>query len=51
MAYIGTKIFLGVCLNSYFSILIMQNVSIWLNKRLIEDRNTIIEEIRKTSVK
>lgn len=51
MAYIGTKIFLGVCLNSYFSLLIMQKAFVWLNKRLIEDRNAIIEEIRKTSAK
>lgn len=47
MAYIGTKIFLGVCLNSYFSLLIMQKASIWLDKRLIENRNAIIEEISK----
>jgi len=51
MAYIGTKIFLGVCLNSYFSLLVMQKASIWLDKRLIENRNAIIEEIRKTSAK
>lgn len=51
MTYIGTKIFLGVCLNSYFSLLVMQKASIWLDKRLIEDRNAIIEEIRKTSAK
>ena len=51
MTYIGTKIFLGVCLNSYFSLLIMQKASIGLDKRLIEDRNAIIKEISKTSTK
>ena len=51
MSYIGTKIFLGVCLNSYLSIQIMTKASIWLDKRLIEDRNAIIEEIKKTAAK
>ena len=51
MSYIGTKIFLGVCLNSYLSLLIMKNASVWLDKQLIKDRNAIIEEIRKTATK
>ena len=51
MSYIGTKIFFGVCLNSYLSLLIMQKASIWLDKTLIEDRKQIIEEIRKTAAK
>ena len=51
MSYIGTKIFFGVCLNSYLSLLIVQKASIWLDKRLIEDRNRIIEEIKKTAAK
>lgn len=51
MSYIGTKIFFGVCLNSYLSLLIMTKASIWLDRRLIEDRNAIIEEIKKTAAK
>jgi hypothetical protein len=51
MSYIGTKIFFGVCLNSYLSLLIVQKASVWLDKTLIEDRNRIIEEIRKTAAK
>jgi hypothetical protein len=51
MSYIGTKIFFGVCLNSYLSLLIMNNASVWLDTRLIKDRNAIIEEIRKTAAK
>lgn len=51
MSYIGTKIFFGVCLNSCFTLVIMQKASVWLNKTLIEDRNKIIEEIRKTAAK
>ncbi len=51
MTYIGTKIFLGVCLNSYLNLLIIKKASIWLDKQLIEDRNYIVEEIRKTAAK
>ena len=51
MTYIGTKIFLGVCLNSYLSLLIIQKASVWLDKRLKKDRNAIVEEIRKTAAK
>ncbi len=51
MSYIGTKIFFGVCLNSYLSLLIMQKATVWLDKRLIQDRNQLIEEIRKTAAK
>lgn len=51
MSYNGTKIFFGVCLNSYLSLLIVQKSSVWLDKTLIEDRNRIIEEIRKTAAK
>ncbi len=47
MSYIGTKIFFGVCFNSYLSLLIMKKTSIWF----IEDRNAIIEEIRKSAAK
>lgn len=51
MSYIGTKIFIGVCVNSYFSLLVMQKASVWLDAKLTKDRNTIIEEIRKTAEK
>lgn len=51
MTNIGTKIFLGVCLNSYLNLLIIQKASVWLDKQLIEDRNAIIKEIRKTAAK
>ena len=51
MTYIGTKIFFGVCLNSYLSLLIIQKASVWLDKQLIKDRNYIVEEIRKTAAK
>ena len=51
MPYTGTKIFIGVCLNSYFTLLVMQKVCISLDAKLTKDRNTIIEEIRKTAAK
>lgn len=51
MSYIGTKIFFGVCLNSYFSLLIVQKASVWLDKRMREDRKAIVEEIKKAAAK
>jgi hypothetical protein len=51
MSYIGTKVFIGMCVNIFGSVAIMNSQSIWLNKRLIEDRNLIIEEIKKAAAK
>ena len=44
MSYIGTKIFFGVCVNIYATIVLINNQNIWLNKRLIEERRLIIAE-------
>jgi hypothetical protein len=51
MSYVGTKVFIGICVNILASVAIMNSQSIWLNKRLIEDRNLIIEEIKKAAAK
>jgi hypothetical protein len=51
MSYIGTKVFIGMCVNIFGSVAIMNSQSIWLNKRLTEDRNLIIEEIKKAAAK
>lgn len=51
MHYVGTKVFIGLCTNVFASLAIMNSQSIWLNKRLSEDRNLIIEEIKKTAAK
>jgi len=51
MSYIGTKVFIGMCVNIFGSVAIMNSQSIWLNKRLREDRNLIIEEIKKIAAK
>jgi len=46
MSYIGTKIFFGVCVNIYTTIVLINNQNIWLNKRLIEERKLIIAETK-----
>jgi hypothetical protein len=46
MSYIGTKIFFGVCVNIYATIVLINNQNIWLNKRLIEERKLIIAETK-----
>jgi hypothetical protein len=51
MSYVGTKIFIGLCVNIFVSVSIMNSQSIWLSKRLREDRNLIIEEIKKIATK
>jgi hypothetical protein len=51
MSYIGTKVFIGMCVNILASVSIMNSQSIWLNKRLREDRNAVIEEIKKAAAK
>ena len=51
MSYVGTKVFIGMCVNIFASVAIMNSQSIWLNKRLTEDRNLIIEEIKKIAAK
>ena len=42
MSYVGTKIFFGVCVNIYATILLMDNQTIWLDQRLREERGLII---------
>jgi hypothetical protein len=42
MSYIGTKIFLGICVNMYVTVVLINNQNVWLNKRLIEERGLII---------
>lgn len=51
MSYIGTKIFIGMCVNIYASVAIMNSHTVWLHKRLREDRNAVIEEIKKAAAK
>ena len=51
MSYVGTKVFIGMCVNIFASVAIMNSQSIWINKRLREDRNLIIEEIKKAAAK
>ncbi len=51
MSYVGTKIFIGLGVNIFASVSIMNSQSIWLSKRLREDRNLIIEEIKKIAAK
>jgi hypothetical protein len=46
MSYIGTKIFFGVCVNIYATVVLMNNQSIWLDKRLREERKLIITETK-----
>jgi hypothetical protein len=47
MSYIGTKVFFGVCVNIYATIVLINNQNIWLNKRLIEERKLIIAETKR----
>jgi hypothetical protein len=42
MSYIGTKIFFGVFLNIYVTVVLINNQNIWLDKRLREERGLII---------
>jgi hypothetical protein len=42
MSYIGTKIFFGVCVNIYVTVVLINNQNIWLDKRLREERGLII---------
>ena len=42
MSYVGTKIFFGVCVNIYATVLLINNQNIWLDKRLREERGLII---------
>ena len=51
MSYIGTKVFIGMCVNIYASIAIMNNQTVWLDKTMREDRKVIIEEIKKAAAK
>lgn len=51
MSYIATKIFIGMCVNIYASVAIMNTQTVWLHKRMSEDRNLIIEEIKKAAAK
>ena len=46
MSYVGTKMFFGVCLNMYVTILLINNQNVWLNKRLIEERGLIIAGLK-----
>jgi len=46
MSYVGTKIFFCVCVNIYATVLLMDNQTIWLNKRLKEERGIIIAETK-----
>ena len=47
MSYIGTKIFFGACVNIYATVLLMDNQTIWLDKRLREERGLIIAETKR----
>ena len=51
MSYIGTKIFFGVCLNSYFSLLIASKALSWLDYRIREERKIILSEMRTSAIK
>jgi hypothetical protein len=46
MSYVGTKVFFGVCVNIYMSVLLINNQNVWLNKRLIEERGLIIAGLK-----
>ncbi len=46
MSYIGTKIFIGICVNTYLSMLYLKHTSVWL-----KNQNTMIEEIKKSAAK
>jgi hypothetical protein len=47
MSYVGTKIFFGVCVNIYATVLLMDNQTIWLNKRFREEREIIISGTKR----
>ena len=51
MSYVGTKIFFGVCVNIYVTVLLINNQNIWLNKRLIEERGLIIAGLKSGDTK
>ena len=51
MSYVGTKVFFGVCLNMYVTILLINNQNVWLNKRLIEERGLIIAGLKSGDAK
>lgn len=46
MSYIGTKVFFGVCVNIYATVVLIDKQSIWLNKRLTEEGRLIIAETK-----
>jgi hypothetical protein len=45
------RFFIGMCLNIYASIAIINSQTVWLDKRMREDRKAIIEEIKKAAAK
>ena len=51
MSYVGTKVFIGLCANIFACIAIINSQSIWLDKRMREDRKAIIEEIKKAAAR
>jgi hypothetical protein len=51
MSYIGTKLFFGVCVNIYVTVLLINNQNIWLNKRLKEERGLIIAGLKSGDAK
>jgi hypothetical protein len=44
MSYIGTKVFFGVCVNIYATVVLIDKQTIWLDKRLRDERGLIIAE-------
>lgn len=51
MSYVGTKVFIGLCANIFASVAIINSQTVWLHKRMREDRNAVIEEIKKSAAK
>lgn len=47
MSYIGTKVFFGVCVNIYATVVLIDKQTIWLDKRLREERGLIIAETKR----
>ena len=51
MSYVGTKVFFGVCVNIYVTVVLINNQTIWLNKRFIEERGLIISGLKSGDAK
>jgi len=51
MSYVGTKIFFGVCVNIYVTVVLINNQNVWLNKRFIEERGLIIAGLKSGDTK